>query len=449
MSQQALDLRKSIQIVRRHKVLVGILVGLGVLGGSAYAVRHPPLLTSTALVVLPQSAQNVQSVAASGQSAVSQFTATQLVIAQSNPVLSAALPNVRPAMSLDELRRAIQVNSLTAYVISLSASAKTTAEAETDANAVANSYVAYVNGQHSPTGDVSASILEPAASAAGKGPVGGLIIFGLIGALVGALIGVIVALAVGRSEKRLRERDEIANSVGLPVLASFPVRHPRNAAGWMKLFEDSQPGAVHVWNIRKALQQLGMPEAAANSNGSDRDGFSLVVLSLSSDIGAIAIGPQLATFAASMGIPTTLVIGPQQDMNVTATLRTACAMPPPELSKRPDNLHITVSDGEVVSGQLRAVLTVVVVVVDGKTPQMPEMMRATTTVVGVSAGAVTAEQLARVAVNAAADGREVAGILVADPDPADQTTGRIPRLDRPTHGRQPTRLKGLTTEIRR
>jgi hypothetical protein len=52
-------------------------------------------------------------------------------------------------------------------------------------------------------------------------------------------------------------------------------------------------------------------------------------------------------------------------------------------------------------------------------------------VLGVSADAATAEQLARVAASAAADGRHIDGILVADPDSADQTTGRIQPLARP------------------
>ena len=52
MSQQALDLRRSVQIVRRHKILVAIVVALGVLAGGAYAVLNPPMLTSTALVAL-------------------------------------------------------------------------------------------------------------------------------------------------------------------------------------------------------------------------------------------------------------------------------------------------------------------------------------------------------------------------------------------------------------
>jgi hypothetical protein len=70
-------------------------------------------------------------------------------------------------------------------------------------------------------------------------------------------------------------------------------------------------------------------------------------------------------------------------------------------------------------------------------------------VLGVSAGAVTAEELARVAISAAADGRDIAGILVADPDPADNTTGRIPELARSGQRRMPNRVTGVPRQIRR
>src|SRR5215813_13887040 len=53
--------------------------------------------------------------------------------------------------------------------------------------------------------------------------------------------------------------------------------------------------------------------------------------------------PQLAAFAAFLGIPTTLVVGPQQDTNATAMLRTACTAPV-EPSARSGNLRVTVSD---------------------------------------------------------------------------------------------------------
>ena len=94
-------------------------------------------------------------------------------------------------------------------------------------------------------------------------------------------------------------------------------------------------------------------------------------------------------------------------------------------------------------------MATVVAVVDSRAPKMPDTMRTNATVIGVSAGAATAEQLARAAVAAGADGREITGILVADPDLADQTTGRIPHLGRPARRGLPNRLRGVVTEVKR
>ena len=161
MSQQGLDLRRSVQIVRRHKVLVGIVVALGLLIGGAYAKFNPPMLTSTTLIVLPQSATGTQqTTTSSGQNTVSPYTATQLVIADSNQVLAAALPNVKPTMSLEKLHSRVQVASVTSYIISVSAQGKSAADAEATANAVAGSYIAYVNSPSSPIKHVSARILS-------------------------------------------------------------------------------------------------------------------------------------------------------------------------------------------------------------------------------------------------------------------------------------------------
>ena len=440
MSQQVLDLRRSIQAVRRHRILVGIVVALGLLIGGAYATLNPPMLTSTALVVLPRSVPSM---------------ATQVVVANSDPVLSAALTRINPALSLPTLRSEVQVRSLTSYVISVTARSRNGAQAQAMANAVAQSYIADVSSAKSPVGHVSAQILEPATVATGSAPLKALVITGLIGALAGALIGVIASLAISRKDRRLRSRDEMADSLGIPVLASLPVGHPSDAAGWTRLLDDYKPGVVHAWRLRKALQQLGLLDhdgvgsnGAAVSNGTNGDGSSLSVLSLSSDPGALALGPQLAVFAASLGIPTALVVGGQHDTSAAAALRTACAAPASTASKRSSQLQVVVSD-ESNEAKPHAALVVVVAVVDGRAPQAPDTMRTTTTVLGVSAGMVTAEQLARVAVASAAAGRDVAGLLVADPEPSDRTTGRIPNLVRPTQRRYPTRLKGVTTEIRR
>jgi len=453
MSEQALNLRRSVHNLRRHKILIGSATALGLLFGSTYSVQHPPMLTSTALVVLPAAVQSAGAATGPGAGAATTggpdpYMASQIVIAGSDPVLSGALPQVSPAVSLQALRTKIQVTSPATGILSISAKGRTAAQAEATANAVAGSYTSYVGSRTSLAGVVSAHVLDSAGSASGTAAVKQLVVDALIGALLGALIGIIVAFVISHRDRRLRECDEIAGSIGIPVLASFPVDHPRDPAGWTKLLEDYKPGDLDAWRLRNALRQLGMAGFNANSD-SDGGSSSLAVLSLSSDPGAMAVGPQLAVFAASLGISTTLVIGTQQDTDATATLRTACDVPPPASSKRSSYLRVAVSDGGPATRLPGAALTIVVAVVDAQAPKVADTMHATTTVLGVSAGATTAGQLARAASSAAADGREIDGILVADPEPSDHTTGRNPEAPGPMQPKVPGRLRSLTTEIRR
>lgn len=436
MSEQALDLRRSLRVAWRHKTIVGIVAALGLLLGAGYAALHPSMLTSKTLVVLPPNTPN---------------TATEVVVAGSDPVLTGAMPSLPRGTTLTALRNQVHIRSVTSTILSFSATGKTQAEAETAANAVAGSYLAYVGSASSPVGHVAGRVLQSATTAAGTSSLAHLLNAGLVGAIVGTLIGIIVALAARRNERTLRERDQIANSIGVPVLASLPVDHPSDPAGWAKLLDDYEPNIVDAWHLRKALQYLGVSGFnPADGNGNGIGGASsLTVISLSSDKGALALGPQLAVFAASLDIPTTLVIGPQGDVNAAAALRTACAVPPPASARRSGKLQVAVADDRDLDGRPKGRLTIVVTVVDSSTPQMPDTMRTAAAVLGVSAGAATAEQLARAAVCAAVDGRDVVGILVADPEQTDRSTGRIPRLVQPPRRRMPTRLNALTTEIRR
>jgi capsular polysaccharide biosynthesis protein len=466
MSQQALDLRKSIQIVRQHKILLGIVIALGIVGGAAYAVVKPPMFTSTALVALPTS-DSQQAATATGAAPTTgpdPLTATQEVVAGSTPVLAGALPDARPAMSLAQLRHYVQIGSPSPDIISVTAEGKNATSAEATANAVAGSYIRYLKSKHSAVGQITASLLASASNATEPSPIERTLIYVLLGALGGGVIGVILVLAIGRNDRRLKLRDDIANSIGVPVLASIPVAHPSSPAAWTKLLEDYRPTARHTWQLLTALEQLGLKRPGSrpaydrsgglsyDEHGSDYDrerSFSLAVLSLSSDVGATALGPQLAAYAASQGIPTSLVVGPQQDKAVTASLRVACAAGLSPASKRRGLLRVTSYEEDAINPRLDTPLVIVVVVTDSRAPEMPNTLRTNATVIGVSAGAATAEQLARAAVVAAADRREITGILVADPLDSDQTTGRIPRLTRPSGPRVPNRLRGVVTESRR
>ena len=443
MSQQELGLRRSTQILRRHKKIFGAIILLGLLTGVAYALITPPMISSSALVVVPETTAQQAQAGASGSDIV---VATEKVVATSTAVLQGALPNIRPAVSLTALKGRISVSSPAVSILSFNGEGKTAAQAESIANAIANSYAAYVSSPSSPVGHVEAKVLQSATTASSSKMREQIAIYGVLGAVAGALIGYFVALAIGRKDRRLVQRAAIANSIGAPVLASIAAQRPSDAARWARLLEEYEPEAVDAWGINKLLQRFGVAGNRANGYGAGHT-FSLTVFSLSGDVGALALGPQLAAFAATLGIPTALVVGPQQDTNTAAALRTACAAPQVGSGRRKPLRLIAAEDGR--SGQVDTTFVVVVVVVDGTDPRIPDMDRTTTAVLGVSAGGATASDLARVATAAAADGPGIVGILVANPDPDDQTSGQVPRLGSPLRRPLPTRLHVVPMEIRR
>ncbi|HKR68618.1 MAG TPA: hypothetical protein VJT16_07265 [Streptosporangiaceae bacterium] len=400
-----MDLRTVLHAVRLHKIIFTLVVLIGIAGGVAYAFVRPPLQVSKELVIVV----NTKAIKA------------QAFIAGSTPVLQAASKLLDQPVSPATLQSRVQVNSLTTGVIEITAEAKTGDDAQELAAAVSRAYAQLLVQKSNLGGKARAHGLGPAP------PTGttlrtAAIERGIFGGLIGALLGVIVAVAVGRSDRRLRERDEIAGSIGIPVLASIPVVHPSDTAGWTRLLKEYEPAVVHAWNLRKVLMHIGVSDVRYGGPG-----VSVTVVSLSSDKRALAAGPQLAAFAASLGIPTVLSVGTQQDRNATATLSAACTMAAATLSGDAGALQFAV--GDYYAGRdSGAALTVAVVVIDAKNPELPQTVRTTTTLLAVTSGAASADQLARAAVSITSDGRDIAGILVADPDSSDRTTGRLPQL---------------------
>jgi hypothetical protein len=152
---------------------------LGLLAGIAFTLLSPLAFRSSAQVMLPVSVRN---------------TAAQAVIARSDPVLASALQSIKPAVSLPALRSGIQVKRVSSRVISISAPGDTAAQAMRTANAVANSYVAYLDAP-APGRHAQAFILDTASSATEAPLPARLLVPGGLGALYGALIGAAGALA--------------------------------------------------------------------------------------------------------------------------------------------------------------------------------------------------------------------------------------------------------------
>jgi len=424
-----MDFRRFLQATRQYKLVVALVALVGIGLGIAYSVLSPPMLTSQARVYVQFPDTRA------GQGSIQ----NQVLLADGQDILETAGESLNPPVPLDVMEKRVSVTQLTPQILGISGSATKASQAEAMANAVASAYQSFVTKKpQQSAGAVGAQVMESASIAKGS-VLRARIEDGLLGLILGLLGGIVIALVLSRSDRRLRRRDDMADAIGIPVLASIPVQRPSDASGWTRLLDTYEPAVVDAWSLRKALRQLGLTDFS----GVGKAGTSLTVISLAGDKGGLALGPQIAVFVASLGIPTSLVVGPQQDPNATATLATACGATAATPSGRPFNMRI----GASVDRPAGAVLTIVIAAVDGKAPDLTGTMRTTATVIGVSAGSATAEQLAKVAVNAASDGREIAGIIVADPDPTDPTTGSVPQPERPTHHRMPTRMTG-PTEIR-
>ena len=426
MSGQALDLVRSAQIVWRLRGLVAAFLALGFLGGAVYTAVSPAVYQADAFVAISQSVS----------------IAKQEALVNSPLVLAPALNGVDRGVPLTTLRNRVFAKTADAGLMMVVAEAGTASQAISTANVVARSYVAVTTAANAPASGsvVPVQLFRLATGASGTSLRWRLFYAAGTGVLAGALLGLSVAVAVGRGNRWLRERDEFADSIGVPVMASVRVSHPTRRAGWTKLLGGYQPGAADAWRLGHVLRELDPA-----GDGSAGDGFSVAVLSLAEDRKALALGPQLAAFAAKQGIPVTLVLDSRQGGKVTKALRAACAAGAgagPAGAGRPAVAVINPDEDRLPAGGL----VIVAAVVDGTAPRVAATIRATTTILGATSGAVTARQLTRVAASAAGDGRDITGILVADPDPDDPTTGRLPQLARLGSRPMPTRMTTAVTE---
>jgi capsular polysaccharide biosynthesis protein len=421
VSRQKLDLRQTATILWRHKLVVGGLVVLGMAGTSAYAVVQPEVYTSTVLVtVAPAAVGNLS---------------TQAVNVTTIPVLASVLRTADLGISLKTLRHRVTAVPSSIQTISISARGSTAEQAERTANAVAESYVAYVGSDLNPGGSQPAKLLRRSTTSFATLRRTLVLEAAGYGALGGAVVALIAALAIWGDDKRLRDRDAIANSIGVPVLASLTVRRPRDVAGWTRLIDSYEPGAADTWQLESALSHVYRRVSGA----ADGTASTVAVLSLSGDREALAIGPQLATFAAARGIPTALLVSPPDDVPATAHLRAACSA---DAARGRTGLQLIASPDDRRREPPSHGLTVIVGVVDARTPDVRQTARGHLTLLAVSAAAVSAEQLSRILASAAGAGRAISGVLVANPIPGDETTGRVPQISRLARTGIPTRMVG-------
>jgi len=296
------------------------------------------------------------------------------------------------------------------------------------------------SGSEEPSASAGASVVQPATTATGPSTARRLLVWAPLGALVCTMLAIAVLLATARRDRRVGLRDDIADAVGSPVLAAVRSRPQRSVAGWSTLLESYKATPVESWAFRQVLRGLVPADRGQDRTGDVSAGGkmdhpqSITVVSLSADSRGLAVGPQLAAFASSLGIATRLVTAVGHDR--AATLWAACAAD----RTAPPRTGLFV--GEAPAGEAID-LTIVLVVVDRRQPGLGDPPPTAATVLAVAAATATEQDLARVAVAVDDAGRRIDGIVVADPDPTDRTSGRRTMDERARQVALPTRLTGV------
>lgn len=261
---------------------------------------------------------------------------------------------------------------------------------------------------------------------------------GLAGAGLDLLVVAGVIVVRGRRERSMRSRDEIADAVGIPVVASLRSRAPKSVAAWTTLLGAYTPDNVEMWTLRQVVRLLtpGHPGSLVPEPASGAGPSHVVVITLAGDMQALAIGPQLASFAASTGLRTRLVTAQTHDAG--DPLWAACAGIPTEAQPRP-GLSVDTRSSAHATGDLSVDLAVI----DRVRPhvQLKGSDRAAV-LLAVTAGAATADELARAALAADDSGHPIDRIVVVDADPLDRTTGRLAPAERAQHVVLPSLMTG-------
>jgi capsular polysaccharide biosynthesis protein len=260
--------------------------------------------------------------------------------------------------------------------------------------------------------------------------------FGGIGLVAGLLVGIVAAFVRGRKDRRLRRRDEIARAAGVAVLASVSASPKKTSEDLLGILEHFEPSVGDKAAMRRLMDELGVPRhavhppAGASQNGSSapHQGVDLTAFVLAGDAKAITAAAELPAFAATLGMRVALVVG--GDDPATRQLSVACAardaLDPG--ATRPNFLTYASSPGNPPEGvdfavRIEVVNPVTVDVADWDSPKTTSD-RISSTVLILSSGYATPEEVEVIAIAAEHHGQPLVGVVVADPEPSDRTAGQ-------------------------
>jgi len=257
-------------------------------------------------------------------------------------------------------------------------------------------------------------VIQHASSATGPSLLNRLLPIGL-GAILGLVIGG-TYVVIRQRKSNLMTRDEIATAAGVPVVLSSTVGHPNRSSDWLNLLREHQPSETELWNVRKVLSYLDVPEVGQRV---------LTVITLAEDTASMAAVAYFAVASAATDIPTSLVL--TSDDSGSDGLSDACDL----LTARNESArpHLRLFKDSAPVDEAESALVVISIVLNSDQPKVPAFAARGMVFLALSAGFVDEEQLARILIAVGREGLSVEGLFVTNPMSADRTLGSVPNTN--------------------
>lgn len=414
MTERPLDLRQSVRILRRRWLLIVALATLGLFAGLTHGLLVNTRPRAFALVYVPPQTNSSGGV-------ITDDMSTQTVIASSTRVLGPAIHSLSPPASKSQVKVTVTADGTT-NILRISTQAPKPQQTIQLANAIANGYIAYASSNSLVTS--TPLLVQPASTADSPSTTKRLATSVPIGLAAGLIIGTTAVFIRSRRDRRLRRRDEIANAIGLPVLASIDAGLCKRVSDWTRLLEQYRHSPTALWNLRRALQYLLSDEPAGAAS-------TIRVAAYADDLPALAAGPQLALAAAELQISARVEPGMEEAL---APLRAACAqltrsghIPPRPWRHRPTDLDPRQDQAACLGAPSGHPLVISVLALDRSAPHWSPF--GGPSILAISAGAALSDELASLALAASEQGGRLDGIILVNPEPGDG--GATVVLERP------------------
>jgi hypothetical protein len=225
----------------------------------------------------------------------------------------------------------------------------------------------------------------------------------ILGAIAAAVIGVLAALVVEHLRRRAWRWKELGDAAGAPVLAATRLRRGSVARASARLLLSWRPTDEELAPLLPVLDLLDVHV--------DSEIAPIVVVAAEDDPAGPLIALQLASVCAIDGIPAVVFDASPSPSPLSEVLDRA--------AEDPGALRPFLNIGRATDRS--TTVEVALVALPSGLVSFPELPRPSVTVLAVTAGRCTPDEIRAVATGALEAGHPITGVVIANPEPRDPT----------------------------